>query len=288
MIQRAAAIGLSLCFIFTCKTMANEDPAGPLTSDLSTSTSPTTTEAGKPDAHAPVEGNEEPNSSQGPRMDPAGATPSPDNLSFTFLDFEIDLKGFQHEPARKNRDKFEAKLRFAALLPHASRDPQSWTGFGEMKANVISRAPHSFQAPHRAVKSFHVIADSYSDYENNMISVIVHPKDAVTYSLTTGEVLGTTGVLKLMLADATCAGLTGTILAFSIPENTPASTEFHCQFDTSGRHVCWFEGSATLKVLSKKVGKFLKVSDLPKATDSEGENAQQTKKTELTAESSSP
>ena len=58
-----------------------------------------------------------------------------------------------------------------------------------------------------------------------------------------------------MLEDATADGLTGTMLAFSIPEATAAPKKFHSTFDTSSKHVCWFDGRATLRLLGKRVGK---------------------------------
>jgi len=272
MIQRAWLMALSLCFVFSSTAMTKEDPQVTQIPAASTSReSPTATGAAELEETASPDGIDELDFTPEPKKNQADATPDPENLAYTSWDFEIHVKGIQHEPAGKNQDEFEAQLRFAALLPHASKEPQSWTGFGVMTASVINRVPGSFQAPHRPAKNFHVLADSFWDHQYNMISVIVHPKDAVTYSLTTGEVLGTTGVLKLMLADATCDGLTGTMLAFSIPENTEAPAEFHAKFDTSGKHVCWFEGQATLKVLSKRVGKFLSAADTTETGESEGE-----------------
>ena len=130
-----------------------------------------------------------------------------------------------------------------------------------MSYELRKRAPQSFQAPHRPLKSFPVHADSKWNRESNTVSVIVRPKDAVTYSLTTGEVLGTVGILKLMLADAKAPGLTGTILNFSVPADMSAPSAFTAPFNTSNRHVCWFDGEATLRVIAKRIGKSLPLSE---------------------------
>ncbi len=173
-------------------------------------------------------------------------------VPYTVWDFEIVVEAKQHEPAGKNVDQFNATLRFSAILPHGTSAPQDWAGFGTMNSVVVSRAADSHQAPHKAAPQFNLRAVTSWAQASNTINVVVWPNDAVTYSLTTGEVLGTTGVLNFMLEGASYAGVQGTALAFSLPDTTAGGAEFVCKFDTSDKHVCWYEGTATLKVRSKK------------------------------------
>jgi len=257
MIQHACFVALSLSLVLFSAAGASEDSlVTPASDDSTSSESPKTAE--------PVE------TVKGTSPE---ATTDAGNLAYTSWDFEIDVHGFQHEPAGKNLDEFNAKLRFAAVLPHASSKAHSWSGFGKMDMSVVSRAANSDQAPHRAAKKFGVQAQSFWDHQGKMVQVIVHPKDAVTYSLLSGPVLGTTGILELALDDATFEGLAGTALKFAIPENAQAGAAYHCRFDTSGKHTCWFEGQATLKVLSKNVGNFSPASQIEavKVTEKEGE-----------------
>ncbi len=242
MIQRAWLLALLLCFASSNTVFAAEKIAAPVTPVVAEPTSINVSNASTDNRQSEVTKANEPL-----RTDP---------LAFTLWEFQLDIKAFQHEPANKNLDEFNATLNFNAVLPHASSGAQSWSGYGTMTSKMISRASHSFQAPHRALKQYGVQADSFWDHNGKMVQVIVMPKDAVTYSLTTGEVLGTTSILKYILPFATGAGLQGTLKAFAIPESTAAGAVFQCRFDTSDHDVCWYEGKATLKVLGKRVGAY--------------------------------
>ncbi|RMF39813.1 MAG: hypothetical protein D6753_12915 [Planctomycetota bacterium] len=190
-------------------------------------------------------------------VSPGDSPVTSSSLTFTAWAFEVDLVAFQHEPARKNVDRFEAKLEFAAIVDHAGGDHilMPWMGFGTMTANVVSRAPNSQQAPHRPLPLYFVYAQAGRLGAN--LYVAIHPRDKVTYSLLSGHELGTINILRPILLDATADGLPGSLACFAIPLNTPVGTEFHCTFNTADQHVCWFEGTATLRVVRKVDGKFL-------------------------------
>ncbi len=193
-------------------------------------------------------------------LEPPSAAVS--SLAYSSWDFQLDVVAVQHEPAGKNKDHFRATLRFAAIVRPTNRGQiePSWSGFGEMSTKIISRAENSYQAPHRPLELFPVMATSMWHPDGNLLVNVV-PFDQVTYSLTTGQVLGTTGVLKLMLADARGEGFQGTPLFFSIPDDTKPHAKFRADFNTRGKGVCWFEGTATLTVLGKTDGEFLQYSD---------------------------
>ncbi|NOZ39725.1 MAG: hypothetical protein GXP24_05810 [Planctomycetes bacterium] len=240
MIQRDWLLALLICFALSNTVSAAEKVAAPV---LLAVAEPTSLDASN--ASAENQQWKETKADESPHRDP---------LAFTLWEFQIEIKAFQHEPANKNLDEFNATLNFFAILPQASSSVQSWSGYGTMTSTVISRASHSFQAPNRALNQYGVQADSFWDHQGKQVQVIVMPKDAVTYSLTTGQVLGTTSILQYILPFASTAGLEGSLQAFAIPESTAAGTVFQCSFDTSGHDVCWYEGRATLKVLNKRVG----------------------------------
>lgn len=264
MMQRLWFLALFSCIAFSAPALADENPETP---------APTTV-VEPLEAVSTVEGNTPTANQQVPKGQ-AIVTPQTNPLAFTLWEFQIDIKAFQHEPAHKNLDEFNATLTFNAVLPHGSSEPQSWSGFGTMTSKVISRASHSFQAPHRALNQYGVQADSFWDQNGKMVQVIVMPKDAVTYSLTTGEVLGTTSILQYILPFASGARLHGSLQAFAIPESTAAGAVFQCRFDTSDHDVCWYEGKATLKVLGKRVGAYPPQNKSTEPAASEGKSSEE-------------
>ena len=172
----------------------------------------------------------------------------------TLWEFQLDVTATQHEPAGKSLDRFETTLYFNALMPHDSGEVQKWSGYGTMTSKVLSRAASSDQAAHRPKPQFHMQANTYWDRIGKSLQINLTTKDAVTYSLKSGQVLGTTSILQYILPEAKGPKLIGNLQTFAIPTSTPAGAKFDAWFDTMGKHVNWYEGKATLKVISKREG----------------------------------
>ena len=190
MIQGAWATSLSMLVAFSSVAMALNKPQAETATPSASASQParTVTEpAGNPSPNAPPQKANPEKPNLDPSKDPLESAEN-ENL-YTVWDFELDVTALQHEPAGKSLDEFKAQLKFAVILPHGSTEPQHYSGPGEMSSQVLSRGSHSFQAPHRPLDNFHVLAESSRNLENKMIRVVVRPKDAVTYSLTTGEIL---------------------------------------------------------------------------------------------------
>lgn len=163
--------------------------------------------------------------------------------------FQVHITATQHEPAGKNKDSFKSVLNFTAYLPFESTGPREFQGHGSMTCEVISRAEESDQAPHKAIPHFVVKGRCQRQPAKNLIAVQVQPEDLVTYSLLSdGTVLGSEGILKHALQDATSANIDGTVLNFAIPADSSAPQSYQCTFNTKNRHTCWFEGVAVLSL----------------------------------------
>ncbi|MEM8944591.1 MAG: hypothetical protein AAGD11_05345 [Planctomycetota bacterium] len=187
--------------------------------------------------------------------------------AYTLWEFQLEVSALQHEPAEKSLDEFKATLFFNALMPHDSNQVEKWSGYGTMTSKVIRRASDSDQAAHRPLPQFHLQANTFWDRIGKALQVNLAAKDAVTYSLKSGEVLGTTSILQHILPEARGPKLIGNLQTFAIPTTAKPGARFHCTFDTMGKHVCWYEGSATLKVVGKRDG-FLPLQKEAKTSES--------------------
>lgn len=165
--------------------------------------------------------------------------------------FQIHITATQHEPAGKNKDSFESTLNFTAYLPFKSSAFRSFDGNGLMTSEVISRAENSDQAPHQATPHFPVKGRCQRQPAKNLIAVQVQPEDLVTYSLLSdGTILGSEGILKHALGNATSTEIGGTVLNFTMPADSSAPQSYRYVFNTKNRHTCWFEGVAVLSLIA--------------------------------------
>ena len=143
MIHVVRAVALAFLCAFTTAVWAQgELPAESVTSPL------TTVDAQAGSESPPIDAPQVKEVPGSPAEASAGGdqqTESPLVNLHTIWDFEIDVTAFQHEPAGKSLDKFVSKLKFGAVLPHGAKTAMPWTGYGEMSADELGRAPQSFQ-----------------------------------------------------------------------------------------------------------------------------------------------
>ncbi len=246
----ASLLALLLCVAFSNVSMATEDSQDTADSSTPIATSADSVEETPTDA-TPAAEITEADSAQTTGQNLPDVTTS----TYTAWFFRMDVTGVQREPALKNSDKFKATIWFGAEIPHAAKglDVRKWQGIGSMSIYDSVRVPQSDQANHKAAQEFLVRADSAWIQASKAIIIYVHPEDKVTYSLLSGPVLGTDSILRHALVDAHFEGLSGTALAFAISDDAAAASEYHCTFNTRNRHTCWYEGEATLTLVSKTI-----------------------------------
>lgn len=197
----------------------------------------------------------------------SAATPPAGEKILETWEFEVTVNALQQESATKSRDKFNSNLHFSAIFENDQTVSKRYSGFGLMTAILVSRGNNSDQAPHLPEPTFDVLSYAWKDNATGTIRVLLQPRDAVTYSLLDGSVLGQTSILQHILPAATGPGMLGTLREFSIPLSTKVGAEFLCKFDTSKEQPCWYEGTAKLRVVSHQRsrydlrGKFLEQLD---------------------------
>ena len=171
----------------------------------------------------------------------------------TFFDFTFNLDAQQSEPQGKNKDRFEAKTQFTPYVPHHKvEEAAPFQALCFLEITNQGRAPDSDQGDTTVETNpfeFHVAL--LWEPEDKTIHVAMTPRDVVQYRFRSKEIYGQGSVLEQLFKHATSTQLSDNLEAFSLPRAVEAPAEFTWKIATPKSTGSWFDGTATLKLVSR-------------------------------------